>query len=538
MGLEKRPSIYLLYPWVAAGFGLRLWHALINMRLAMCRDETTYAYQIKHVLNGTLLQDGSFITFPPVFALLAAPAALINGDPEMAGRIVSCVMGAAATIPAYYLARELFGLRTAAVTAALTAVFPPLLGAGVMSEPTYTFFIMLGLYLGNRAYGSGKRRDWAAFGVAMALGYLTRPEGLFVFFVYLGILLCLLAAGKAGARKALTFAAFALAGFFVLAFPYMLKLRQVSGGWEISGKTSNNLDKMKAIEAMRSEGDFEASIERVEAARQKDGKGGLAGDVRQELGAMLMRYPANFKTEAVQFAAAAGYPALAAFILGTLVILLQGRDRIRTLAPLMAASVPMLLIPLVFVLQRVIVPYLPLVLMVSASGAVWAAEAIGRKAPAANGAVPAVLMTVFFGAALMAGNFGRLIPETDIKKIRANDWICDYYVQLREVAVIMKPYFDPPGKVITRNNVFAYYAGCEYQTFPYRDAPGLVKYARENGAGYIFYGPMERDTYPQLTAAFFRDGQPTEDPTGDGSLKVLVSGPEMILYSVTPQEKR
>ena len=170
--LPENKAIYLLYPWVLAGLALRLWR--VSLQLVMFRDETTYAYQIKHILDGTIFSDATYFTFPPAYPLLAAPFALVTGDPELAGRLVTSLAGAATAIPVYYLSRDLFGEKAAAVAAAVTALFPPLMGIGVMAEQTYGFFVALGIYLAYRALASGRARDGLYFGLAMAAAYLSR----------------------------------------------------------------------------------------------------------------------------------------------------------------------------------------------------------------------------------------------------------------------------------------------------------------------------------------------------------------------------
>jgi 4-amino-4-deoxy-L-arabinose transferase-like glycosyltransferase len=130
----KREALLLVIPFVLLGFGLRLWRALLQ--LVMFRDETTYAFQIKHVLHGTIFSDPTYFTFPPTYAFLAAPVALVTNDPELAGRLVSGTLGALTVVPVFYLTRDLFGTRAAAVAGFLTAIFPPFCIVGVMSEAT------------------------------------------------------------------------------------------------------------------------------------------------------------------------------------------------------------------------------------------------------------------------------------------------------------------------------------------------------------------------------------------------------------------
>lgn len=65
----------------------------------MGRDETSYAFLIKHFAYGTFLDDYIFIAFHPFYSFIASPLAMFGIDPELAGRIVSYLFGVAAVIP-------------------------------------------------------------------------------------------------------------------------------------------------------------------------------------------------------------------------------------------------------------------------------------------------------------------------------------------------------------------------------------------------------------------------------------------------------
>ena len=77
--------------------------------------------------------------FPPLFSFLIAGVALIVGDAEVAGRIVSVVFGTLLTFPVYLIGDRLFGQRVALAAAALTAFHPYLIvfSVSVFGESTF-----------------------------------------------------------------------------------------------------------------------------------------------------------------------------------------------------------------------------------------------------------------------------------------------------------------------------------------------------------------------------------------------------------------
>jgi len=527
-----REVLYLLYPWVVAGMGLRLWNA--SLRLVMFRDETTFAYQIRHVLQGTVLQDFSYYTFPPAFAFLAAPVAYINGDPEMAGRIISSVMGAATAIPAYYLARDLFGLRTAAVAAAAVALFPPLLGAPVMEEPTYAFFVTLGACLCYRAYLTGRARSYVLFGLSMAAAYLTRPEGFFVFFALAAYLLVMLWLAKSGLKKAAALVGCALFGFMLLAFPYMLQLRAHFGAWELSGKTRINLAKAAADEQMK-EGD-NPDEKSGEVYRELEmHKRGIGGNVLAELGAIAKRYPGNVKEEINSMVGIGGYPVVIAFLIGLFFVLVSP-GRLKVLGLFFCVLTPLLMLPMVFIMDRIVLPYLPVTLVMASYGAARLAGAAGSLAKPDMRRFVLPTATAMCAAAMFIGRFGEILPETDMRKVlRENDGYY-YYYNLRQAAELVRPVIKPGSRIVTRDNIFAYYAGGEYYLIPCTDIKGLMAFCRENRCDYLLYSLDEQEMRPQLMDALYKYGTPVNDPVGDGSLKLLVSTEDFLLYSINTKE--
>lgn len=180
--------------------------------------------------------------FHPLYPLCIALFQLLVPEYELAGRLASSVFGATLILPAYALTRRLLGSRVAALTGILLAVHPALLRSSiaVLSETTYTFWIVLGVWAGWHGLSSSRPGSLAAAGVCFGLAYLTRPEGL----LYLAGLLLLTAWNAIRDKRLRTLApggATALVGFLLLAGPYLIYLRHTLGYWTLSGKVLHNL---------------------------------------------------------------------------------------------------------------------------------------------------------------------------------------------------------------------------------------------------------------------------------------------------------
>src|SRR5262249_36802594 len=77
--------------------------------------------------------------FHPVYPILIALAQPLVGDWEMAGRLVSAILGALVIVPAYALARGIVGRQAALLSCVFIAVHPRLVqnSASVLCEATY-----------------------------------------------------------------------------------------------------------------------------------------------------------------------------------------------------------------------------------------------------------------------------------------------------------------------------------------------------------------------------------------------------------------
>ena len=167
----------------------------------------------------------------PLTALVVWLGGMVTGDWITGGRFMNVIVGALTLLPAYGIARQLFGHRAALCVAWLMAfhVHAARYSADVLSEPLYLFFFLWAIYFGLRGVLERGKGPLALCGLASGLAYLTRPEGLGVVLVA-GAWVCLSRIRevrqdwrpRAGRLVALGLASVVVAG------PYMLYVGGVS----------------------------------------------------------------------------------------------------------------------------------------------------------------------------------------------------------------------------------------------------------------------------------------------------------------------
>jgi len=190
------------------------------------------------------LRDGLSAYWTPVYPLLCGIASLFFHNLEFAGRFVSVVAGSLLVLPVYSLALRLYGHKPALLAAFLVVFYDQLLlvSTRLMTEATYVLFFSAAVAWGLSAVLTGKARVFGLTGLAFGACYLVKPEAL----GYLGLMLFLTLTStlffqKVKTRAVLRHSMLLLAGFALLAAPYLYYVHQRTGEWMISEKLSSNL---------------------------------------------------------------------------------------------------------------------------------------------------------------------------------------------------------------------------------------------------------------------------------------------------------
>jgi len=183
---------------------------------------------------------GTQLVFAPLFPALIATASLVtHNDYELAGRLISFLLGVLLPLPVFGIAVRLFHWRTAAIAAVLTAAFPLFINLSftVFSEGPYITVLLTAVYLVLRAFDKPSALNWSIVGGAFGAAYLIRQEAVapLAFAIVLGLLL-----RDAALLTKLKRTAAALSVFLILASPQVLLLYRSTGKLRLEGKSAIN----------------------------------------------------------------------------------------------------------------------------------------------------------------------------------------------------------------------------------------------------------------------------------------------------------
>jgi 4-amino-4-deoxy-L-arabinose transferase-like glycosyltransferase len=232
--LEKREIITLILVLVAA---VAIRGYLVQFQRVISSDGVAYASIARDILAGRGLVGAT--VFPPFYPLLVALSQLAVGEIELAGRLAALVMGSLLVVPVYLLGRELLDRRAGLVAAVLVTAWPSLRSwsTEVMSQSTYITLVLTGVYLAWRAQRTRSPSFALAGGAVMALAHLTRSEGILVYLAISLVLLVGAVLEREGRERRIVCLAAGWVAFVLTFFPYALFLHNVTGSWQLTGKS-------------------------------------------------------------------------------------------------------------------------------------------------------------------------------------------------------------------------------------------------------------------------------------------------------------
>jgi len=239
--LEKRnwPDVIWLSLCFVAAISFRLF--LLNFQYAIGWDEPHYLQLGASFAQGSL-KDVLHPFWPPMYPILIGVFSWLISDYELAGRLVSILTGSLIVLPIFILAKHVFDRKIALGAIALVAIYPPFAfgSTTALTESTYTFFLLSGISLGWFALKRGSLVLGGLTGLAFALAYLTRPEGVggLIVFCLFGVFFSLFSYFSYGRVKSCLVLSFAIFAFFIFSLPYLIYLKDETGTWTLSAKAS------------------------------------------------------------------------------------------------------------------------------------------------------------------------------------------------------------------------------------------------------------------------------------------------------------
>lgn len=474
--------------WACVALALRL-GLLFGVEHVITPDGVMYAGLARELAAGRF-GEGLSTYWPPLYPSLVAAASLVVADVELAGRLVSAVAGALVVLPVYRLALDSYGRDAARLSCALAALHPLLVyySTLVLTESVYTLLFACGVAAGWSAVSEVSARKFMAAGALFGACYLLKPEAAgFVLLLVAFVTAARVFSGrKASPKDSLLGACGTVAGFLVVASPYLLYLRRETGGWILSGKVAGHL--------------WQGSRRAGEVAPQVSG---LVPDattavvqltkaLRYEYELLNLLFPTAFVVAAALGLFASRWTRTRARREAYLLLFVAA-----TLAGY-AVTLPNI---------RFLVPLTPLVICWTAQGVReferWA-RATSRRAGVGEkfGRFGARVLRPAVVAVLLAS----LLPMF-VYLMRGDKW-GDYYGQKRAAVWIrgqQSAHGDDAPVIMSSAPVAAFYAGGRHVMLADEEATELVARARREGVGYVVVN--ERDVKGTRLRRLLEPGQ-------------------------------
>ncbi len=465
-------------------------------------DEPDYLLLARSLLQGAgyRLNNLPELHTPPAGPYLAALAVKMGMPIEDGLLFWHVVAGVALVGVLYALAYELAGDRTIGLLAALLAALSSALAVqplywGSMTESLFMAFLFAGLWATWRALHAPNWRPAALAGLAFGMSYLTRPEGL-IWWAWFALILAGVTLHRRRPWRPLVFY---LLLFLLLAVPYLTYLYQHTGHIILSGKTGLTAAmSVQIVEEGNALGnDYGAMLdstgqeilwfspERFEIS--------MLDVIRADPAGALRRIIINLK----KAARLAFDPLLGLALTGLAAFGLWARPwsrkRIRAELFLLAALLPLAIVPLFHVQTRLLAPWVPIALIWAARGLhalmLWAHETL-RPWPRLRGlgflwAVVVLLAVMLF------------LVKGQVTMAQAGQR--SYSFSHKQAAQWLAEYSEPDAVIMTRNAEIGVYANRKVVPLPNATWPQILAYAQARQARYLVIDSWEMETVrPQL----------------------------------------
>jgi hypothetical protein len=235
--MTRMPDARVLTMLTLLGFAIRLYLSLTSFCIS--GDGMSFVWIAMEYGAGNSAKAVASV-FSPAYPWMIAQMHRAIPDWELAGNLVSTLMGTA-TIPLLYaLMLEVFERREIAIgSAALAALHPAMANysANVRTEAGFVCLMAASLWLTIRAIKRARIASLGLGGAVAGAGYLYRPEAIgFPLVVVLFLLVGAWRWRQWGFSAAFVFGAAYLTGFALVGSPYLLVQHSRTGIWTISGE--------------------------------------------------------------------------------------------------------------------------------------------------------------------------------------------------------------------------------------------------------------------------------------------------------------
>jgi 4-amino-4-deoxy-L-arabinose transferase-like glycosyltransferase len=461
------------------------------------------------------------VVWSPFYPFMIFIFSIFSGGLESAAYSVSIVLGSLTVLPFFFLAKKIFHYQIAYLSSILVVFFPALvvISAIPLSEATYTFFLLITVLCGWLLISKRSYLFAALFGLSSGICYLTRPEFLVAFaFMLLVFLVIELKRRSEKKNRTLALLGFSVAGFLILALPYINFMHSQTGHWILSGKTAHNILKQEAY----SKGGGDYLQQRKAFAEVLDGltpEGEVKGKVLLGKENMLEFVTSPYFFSDYFRSALAGIKSVNLFFLIFLLLALfylfswkVDKEGWKKRIFLLFTFTPILTMPVFFVpTGRLVEPYSPLLIMLSMAGIMNLRSMLVKSTKSLR--VPRNLMisgSVIIGLVFLLSVFSW---------VKANR-IAEDYGNTMQQAKLEAEEFKKLGlwadRTLPRDAVVMFLSGdtfflyCNRVTYPVPFAPfeRIVEFAKMNKIDYLV-ASLGKEAYWRDDLAFLL--KPLED---------------------------
>lgn len=482
-------DLCLLAGLVLAGLAVRTY--FIQFCKFISADGAAYA-----TLGKAFIADGWFggPNHPPLYPALVGLMSLIVPDLELAGRIVSVIMGSFLVVPLYFLGTTLYNKKTALMVCLLVIVWPSIRSwsTEVMTQATYMTLVLSGIYFFWIAFERQSKVLSILTGFFMGLACLTRPEVLAIFFSISVVLFVRGVSSKIPFKNLFFFFFLAWVSYLAVLFPYLYELHEQTGRWQLTGKSgmalSLTLDKYYG---------------KVDTRRKPNFKGlGYLEILKKHPHVIRENTKNNFK-KAVQ-SMLPWYGWLLAFI-GIISGRWRQKDVFKRLFLLGTFTPLLIIIVFFFIGPEYTQPYLPILFLWIGFGALCVERKLLAlvnlvKWPGIKRVLVYVPISLIFVTIFSLNTLVGQIPAKSNKPYHYRDDGGRY--DEKKIGLLLDKYLPKDAKIMTRSSKIMFYSNREYVDIPQAGFSDILRTARNSGVNYLVVNGALIRIRPQLKLLF------------------------------------
>jgi hypothetical protein len=495
---------------------------LVQFPKVISADGVGYVNAARALLKGNVNPLGFYgIGYPSLLAL----AGQVVADLELAGRLLSSLLGSLIVIPLYLLGKEFFSKRTALLACILALSWSSLChwSVEVMTQSTYITAILTGFYLVWRGYRLRSAKMALAGGLAMGCAYLTRPEALVAFAAIFAVLLLISIHNRLPVKQTILLSGSILAGFMVAFIPNMILIHHIYGTWQITGKSGATL-----ADAL---GGY---LNKPDLKNDPNFKGlGFMDVLRDYPDFAVANSWTNFKYVLANLLPWFGWAfALIGLISG-------GWDRIKTYERiyLIATFAPFSIIIVFFwVGPEYTQPYLPVIFLWVGNGLDSLERAAFRFLPVTALSAKIASLVIVAAFTLFSANiFYQQIPKDRNKPYHFEDDGGRYDQKL--MGLMLQKHLPSGSKIMTRwGRIAFYYSDRDYTQMPQVELDEMISIARRERVNFIVADGMLMGIRPQFAQLYvpLLQGYETTMAVFNGNGPMVVPGLRLHLLYKNP----